>query len=47
MKYSLNKPSISRLEKKYVNDVLKKGWLSSNGFHTKIFEDKFMQASKI
>ena len=41
MKYSLNKPSISRLEKKYVNDVLKKGWLSSNGFHTKIFEDKF------
>lgn len=41
MKYILNSPSLSKLEKKYVNDVLKSGWLSSNGFHTKVFQDKF------
>ena len=35
MKIRLNEPSISRLEFKYVNDVLKKGWLSSGGEHTK------------
>ena len=41
IKYFLNIPSITNLEKKYVNDVLKKGWLSSNGEHTNIFEKKF------
>ena len=38
MKYLLNIPSITKLEKKYVNDVLNKGWLSAEGEHTKIFE---------
>ena len=38
IKYFLNIPSITNLEKKYVNDVLKKGWLSSNGIHTNTFE---------
>lgn len=41
MKYLLNIPNISKLEKKYVSDVLEKNWLSINGFHTKIFEKKF------
>lgn len=40
MKYLLNTPYISRLEKKYVNDVLKNEWLSINGKHTQIFEKK-------
>jgi dTDP-4-amino-4,6-dideoxygalactose transaminase len=43
MKYLLNKPSISSLETKYVNDVLKKGWLSAEGEHTSIFEKKFLK----
>ena len=42
MKYSLNKPTQSSLEKKYVLDVLKTNWLSSNGKHTKMFEKKFI-----
>ncbi len=41
MKYNLNKPSQSDLEKKYVLDVLKSNWLSSNGKHTIEFEKKF------
>lgn len=41
MKYLLNTPLVSNLEKKYVNDVLKSSWLSINGKHTKIFENKF------
>ena len=40
-KILLNLPSIGKLEKKYVNEVLKSNWLSSNGKHTKIFEKKF------
>lgn len=40
MKYLINSPSISSLEKKYVNDVLKSTWLSSNGKHTQAFEKK-------
>lgn len=40
-KIHLNIPSISNLEKKYVNDVIDSRWLSSNGKHTKIFEKKF------
>ena len=43
MKYLLNKPSISSLETKYVNDVLKQGWLSAEGEHTSIFEKKFLE----
>jgi dTDP-4-amino-4,6-dideoxygalactose transaminase len=43
MKYLLNKPSISSLEIKYVNDVLKKGWLSAEGEHTLVFEKKFLK----
>ena len=40
MKFPINTPIIGALEKKYVADVLKKGWLSSNGKHTKIFQNK-------
>ena len=40
MKYLINSPSISSLEKKYVNEVLKSTWLSSNGVHTQEFEKK-------
>ena len=47
MKIRLNEPSISRLEFKYVNDVLKKGWLSSGGEHTKKFEKKLCKFLKI
>jgi|694.fasta_scaffold11340_5 perosamine synthetase len=45
--YILNKPIIGKTEKTYVNDVLNKGWLSSGGTHTKIFEDKFAKFLKI
>lgn len=41
MKYILNKPNISNLEKKYVLDVLKTGWISSNGKHNLEAEKKF------
>ena len=41
MKYFLNEPSISRLEKKYVSKALNANWLSINGENTKIFEKKF------
>ena len=41
MKLLINKPNISNLEKKYVSDVLNKGWLSAGGEHTTIFEKKF------
>ena len=41
MKYALNEPSISKLEKKYVLNALDKNWLSINGDHTRIFEKKF------
>ena len=40
LKYKINTPSVSALEKKYVNDALNKGWLSSGGEHTRIFEEK-------
>ena len=41
MKHILNIPNISKLEKKYVLDVLKNNWLSINGSHNKIAEKKF------
>ena len=41
MKYLLNKPSIGKLEKKYILDTLNSTWLSSNGKHTLEFEKKF------
>ena len=40
MKYILNIPNISSLEKNYVNDVLKENWLSINGKHNQIAEKK-------
>ena len=47
MKFTINSPLIEGLEKKYVNHVLKGGWLSSNGEHTKIFENKISKYLKI
>ena len=47
MKLLINKPSITNLEKKYVNDVLNKGWLSIDGEHTKIFEKKLSKLLKV
>ena len=41
MKLSLNEPNLSKLELKYVKDVIQKNWLSIGGNHTKIFEKKF------
>ena len=41
MKYLLNVPYITGLEKKYINQVLESGWLSINGKNTKNFEKKF------
>ena len=40
MKFILNKPDISGLEKKYVNNVLKGEWLSINGVHTLKYQKK-------
>ena len=41
MKYPLNIPSVSNLEKKYVNEAISQNWLSINGKNTNIFEKKF------
>ncbi len=46
MKYLINKPNLSNLEKKYVLNALKTTWLSSNGSNTKIFERKFSKITK-
>ena len=46
MKYLINKPNLSNLEKKYVLNALKTTWLSSNGVNTKIFEAKFSKLTK-
>jgi len=46
MKYLINKPNISKLEKKYVLEALNSTWLSSNGLNTKIFEKKFSKFTK-
>ena len=40
MKFILNRPDISELEKKYVNDVLRSEWLSINGVHTLKYQKK-------
>ena len=40
MKYLINSPLIDNLDKKYVNETINGGWLSSNGKNTKIFEKK-------
>ena len=40
MKYLINSPDISSLEKKYVLNALNSGWLSINGKNTKEFEKK-------
>ena len=42
MKYLLNIPNISSKEHNYVNDVLKKNWLSTNGKHNTIAQKKFI-----
>lgn len=41
IKYRLNEPYLKGKEKEYVSDVIDSGWLSINGKHTKIFEEKF------
>jgi len=41
MKFPLNIPSISKLEKRYVKDAIDTNWLSINGKNTQIFEKKF------
>ena len=41
IKYPINMPNISELERKYVLDVLDKGWLSAGGEHTLAFEETF------
>ena len=47
MKYLINSPLIDKLDKKYVNDVINSGWLSSNGKNTQIFEKKISEYLKI
>ena len=46
MKYLINKPNLSNLEKKYVLKALKSTWLSANGENTKIFEEKISKINK-
>ena len=46
MKYLINKPNLSNLEKKYVLNALKSTWLSANGKNTKIFENKISKIIK-
>jgi dTDP-4-amino-4,6-dideoxygalactose transaminase len=46
MKYLINKPNLSNLEKEYVLKALKSTWLSANGENTKIFEKKISKILK-
>ena len=46
MKYLINKPNLSNLEKEYVLKALKSTWLSANGKNTKIFEKKISKILK-
>ena len=39
IKYRINEPALSDLEKEYVLDVLEQNWLSAGGKHTEDFED--------
>ena len=39
IKYRINEPALSDLEKKYVLDVLEQNWLSAGGNHTEDFEN--------
>ena len=41
MKFLINEPHISNLEKRYANKVFDEKWLSINGKNTKIFENNF------
>lgn len=41
MKYLLNLPNITSLEKKYVNKVIDSNWISVNGKYNKLFEQEF------
>lgn len=41
IKYPINTPNLSKLERKYVLDVLESTWLSSGGKHTVAFEKLF------
>lgn len=47
MKYLINSPDISSLEKKYVLNALNSGWLSINGKNTKEFEKKISKFLRI
>ena len=47
MKYLINSPLIDNLDKKYVNETINGGWLSSNGKNTKIFEKKISNYLKL
>jgi len=46
MKYIINRPNLSKLEKNYTLKALQSTWLSSNGKNTKIFEKKFSKLTK-
>jgi len=39
IKYRINEPALSELEKEYVLDVLEQNWLSAGGNHTEDFEN--------
>jgi len=41
MKYRINTPYLTNLEKKYLNDVIASKWISVDGKYSKIFEKKF------
>ena len=41
IKYPINEPNLSKLEEKYVLDVLESTWLSAGGKHTVEFEKIF------
>jgi perosamine synthetase len=46
MKYIINKPNLSQLEKNYALKAIQSTWLSSNGKNTRIFEKKFSKLTK-
>ena len=41
------KPSITELEKKYVNDCLDSSWISSRGKYVDLFEKSFAQKTNV
>jgi len=47
MKYPVAKPDLSKLEKKYLNEAINSGWISSSGNYIDKFESQFAKKCSV